>query len=119
MTRPWTPDEGLPGGGKRLHVKRCCEACGRPLGDVTPAELEAAVALAPLPPVADECGCPAVVEQLARALNARDKVEFETAPWAALGGDGQALYLRDAGHIVRVMVALGWGPIGPLRESLT
>lgn len=56
-TRPWTPDEHLPGGGKRIHVKRCCNSCGRVLGDVTEAEIEAGVAGRPLPDVTAECGC--------------------------------------------------------------
>lgn len=56
-TRPWTPDEHLPGGGKRIHVKRCCNGCGRPIGDVTEAEIEAGIAGRPLPDVTAECGC--------------------------------------------------------------
>lgn len=44
MTRPWTPHETHSDGSKTLHVKRCCEACGRPLGDATQAVLDAALA---------------------------------------------------------------------------
>ena len=32
--RPWTEDEPIPGGGKRITVKRCCNGCGAALGDV-------------------------------------------------------------------------------------
>lgn len=56
-TRPWTPDESLPDGVTRIHVKRCCNGCGRILGDVTEAEIDAAVTGAPLPDVTAECGC--------------------------------------------------------------
>lgn len=55
--RPSTPDETLPDGSRRCRVKRCCNGCGRVLGDVTEAEIDAAVAGIPLPDVRDECGC--------------------------------------------------------------
>ncbi len=41
----------------RITVQRCCNGCGRSLGDATDDELNAAVAGAPLPDVRDECGC--------------------------------------------------------------
>ncbi len=56
MARPWTPDFPT-GDGQRITVKRCCDRCRRPLGDVTPEEMEAAVAGTRLPSVEAECGC--------------------------------------------------------------
>jgi hypothetical protein len=42
---------------RTIHVKRCCNGCGREIGDVTEAEMDAAVTGMPLPDVRDECGC--------------------------------------------------------------
>ena len=42
---------------KRMTVQRCCNGCGRSLGDVTEQEIECAVAGRPLPDVRQECGC--------------------------------------------------------------
>jgi hypothetical protein len=42
MSRTWTPDTVNEDGSKTLRVKRCCDGCGRPLGDITGDELEAA-----------------------------------------------------------------------------
>jgi len=53
--RPWTPDEDLPSGGKRITVKRVCDGCGKPIGDVTEAELDRTVAGLPLLSVRGEC----------------------------------------------------------------
>ena len=55
--RVWTDDVNLPTGGKRLTLKRCCNDCGRQLGDVHDHELDAAMAGRILPDVHDECGC--------------------------------------------------------------
>lgn len=55
--RTWTPDVPLPDGGVRITVRRCCNGCGRELGDVTSAELGNAVVGLPLPDVRAECGC--------------------------------------------------------------
>jgi hypothetical protein len=55
-TRPSTDTVRLPEGGSRITVKRCCDACGRELGDATEAELDAAVTGRLLPSVLDECG---------------------------------------------------------------
>lgn len=55
-TRPFTDTARLPGGGSRVTVKRCCNGCGRELGDATEAELDAAMVGRPLPDVRDECG---------------------------------------------------------------
>lgn len=54
--RVWTDPVKRPEGGTRLRVKRCCNGCGRELGDAHEVELEAAVAGRPLPDVRDECG---------------------------------------------------------------
>lgn len=59
--RPDTPDVKTER-GKRITVKRMCNGCGRSLGDVTDAELDAAVSGARLPDVREECGCKAVWE---------------------------------------------------------
>lgn len=56
-TRPSTPPFDLPEGGKRITVQRCCNGCGRPLGDANDAEMDAAIAGASLPDVRSECGC--------------------------------------------------------------
>ena len=53
--RPVTPDVPLPGGGSRIHVKRCCNGCGQSLGDVTDAEIAAAIDGRGLPDVRKEC----------------------------------------------------------------
>lgn len=52
-TRPYTPDRDLGGGKRRLHVKRCCNGCGKELGDAHDDELTGG----PLPDVRLECGC--------------------------------------------------------------
>lgn len=39
----------------RIHVHRCCNGCGLDIGDVTDAEIDAAVWGDPLPDVRDEC----------------------------------------------------------------
>lgn len=109
MTRPWTPHE-VRDGKKILHVKRCCEQCGREIGDVTQAEVEAAIAGIPLPDVADECGCPAVIEQIAMFAHRRDELAYGTASWDTIGEPGRHDYRKDAAATVRAMVALGWAP---------
>lgn len=117
MTRPWTPHETLPDGTRRLHVKRCCENCGREIGDVTPEELEAAIAGAPLPAVADECGCPPTIAQLAMFMQGRDAHEngkwadgLTHPTWEEIGPAGQEAYVKDATALLRAIVHLGWAP---------
>lgn len=51
-----TPDE-LTTTGRKIRVKRSCDGCGESVGDVTEAELDAAVAGRPLPSVIAEHGC--------------------------------------------------------------
>ena len=53
--RPWTPDEDLPGGGKRITAKRVCNGCGDLVGDVTDDEIDRAISGLPLDDVTDEC----------------------------------------------------------------
>lgn len=116
--RPWTLDT-ISDGKRTIRVKRCCEACGRPVGDVTETETDAAVAGAPLPPVADECGCAAVVEQLALFTQRHDSIRHGRVDakgvghptWEELGPDAREEYLHDARNSVRVMVHLGWAPL--------
>lgn len=55
--RIWTDDARLPNGVTRITVKRCCNGCGRRLGDVHDHELDHAMAGLPLPDVTAECGC--------------------------------------------------------------
>jgi hypothetical protein len=59
--RPWTDDvrTARPDGSTSttIVVKRCCNGCQRPLGDVTDDEIDAAVDGLPLPDVRTECGC--------------------------------------------------------------
>ena len=57
MSRKWTPDYVAPDGMTHMTLKRCCNGCGRPLGDVTDAELGAAISGFPMPDVTGECGC--------------------------------------------------------------
>ena len=57
MARHFTPDKTNDDGSRTIHVKRCCNGCGKNIGDVTEAELDAAVAGFPLPDVREECGC--------------------------------------------------------------
>lgn len=60
-----TPDEvttktgpdGTTRTSRKIRVKRSCDGCGESLGDITEAELDAAVAGRPLPSVASEHGC--------------------------------------------------------------
>ena len=56
MTRPNTPDEQTAT-GTRITVKRVCDGCHEPIGDVTDQELEEAMAGAPLYSVSAEHGC--------------------------------------------------------------
>lgn len=119
MTRPWTPVQEMPDGRRRLTVKRCCENCGRELGDATNEELEAAVDGARLPDVAEECGCRTTIEQLALFSQARDARDWgakgagqtEHHPtWSEIDPAGREQYITDATAIVRAIVALGWAP---------
>lgn len=50
-----TPDVPKPGGGVIIAVRRCCNGCGQPIGDVTEDEIDAAVGGLPLPDVRHEC----------------------------------------------------------------
>lgn len=61
MTRPSTPPKRASDGRTIITVHRCCNGCGRDLGDALPDELEQAVAGLLLPGVRDECGCPAMM----------------------------------------------------------
>lgn len=57
-TRPWTDDLlNCTGEWCDSVTKRCCNGCGRKLGDVTDAEIQAGVDGRQLPDVRRECGC--------------------------------------------------------------
>jgi hypothetical protein len=55
-TRTHTPDRTNDNGSTTIKLKRACNGCGHLLGDVTEAEMERAVAGAPLLDVRAECG---------------------------------------------------------------
>lgn len=115
--RPWTLDK-VEGKTKTIRVKRCCENCGRPIGDVTDDETAAAIAGAPLPSVVDECGCRAVIEQVAMFTQRRDAmlhvstVDGVAHPtWDECGPGAREEYLEDARQVVRALAHLGWAPL--------
>lgn len=117
MTRPWTPPTKTESGGTRITVKRACERCGRDIGDATRDELDAAIAGAPLPDVAHECGCPHAIEQLALVMQGRDSRDWgyvidgtHRPTWTEIDPAGQEQYLEDAAIAVRVLAHLGWAP---------
>lgn len=57
MARNFTPDKRNADGSTTFRVKRYCNGCGKSIGDVNEAELDAAIAGLPLPDVREECGC--------------------------------------------------------------
>lgn len=56
--RIWTDTVRLAT-SSRITLKRCCNGCGRELGDVHDTEMDAAIAGWSLPDVTRECGCAA------------------------------------------------------------
>lgn len=122
--RPWT----LPvrtESGTRISVKRSCENCGALVGDVTEEELKLAFAGAPLPNVAEECGCARVVEQLAMLTQRADAYDNGTGPdgkmhptWDELGEPGQEAYRAEALRTLRAVAHLGWGPIERIEKQI-
>jgi hypothetical protein len=114
MTRPYTPDEQTGERSRRIYVKRCCENCGREIGDMTQEEGEAAMSGAPLPSVAEECGCPPILEQLARFMNRRDEHENGTAAWDQLDEVAHESYRKDARYAMQALAHLGWAQKGSL-----
>jgi hypothetical protein len=52
--RKSTPDQ-VNGTRRTIRVQRCCNGCGKPIGDADEADMNAAVAGLPLPDVRDEC----------------------------------------------------------------
>ncbi|WP_417510611.1 hypothetical protein [Microbacterium sp.] len=116
--RPWTLDK-VEGKKRTIRVKRTCENCYRPIGDANDAEMDAAVAGAPLPSVADECGCGEVIEQLAMLSQRYDALHHGTVAadgsarptWDELGPAAREEYLKEATNTVRAMVHLGWAPL--------
>jgi hypothetical protein len=117
MSRTFTPPRETESGGTRITVHRHCDSCGRDIGDATREELEAAIAGAPLPDVAAECGCARAIEQLSLFAQARDArasgaiIDGIAHPtWDEIDPVGRQEYLADATAIVRAIVALGWAP---------
>jgi hypothetical protein len=49
----WTDEDGRE--HRVMTVQRCCNGCGREIGDVTDDEITAAITGAPLTDVRDEC----------------------------------------------------------------
>ena len=56
-SRPWTPDYVDTDGVTHMTMRRCCNGCGREIGDATIEELQACVTGVQMPDVRDECGC--------------------------------------------------------------
>lgn len=115
--RPWTPTI-VEGTKRRLTVKRTCENCGREIGDATQDELAAAVSGSRFAPVADECGCPELVTQLAMFAQRYDAIHYGSTvdgishpTWDELGPDAREDYEKEATNTVRAMVRLGWAPL--------
>ncbi|MFD3336099.1 hypothetical protein ACFWV1_26145 [Streptomyces sp. NPDC058700] len=54
-TRTNTPDRTNPDGTRTITTKRACNGCGQLIGDITTAEMNAAVDGRPLPDVRREC----------------------------------------------------------------
>lgn len=57
MARTSTPDRINADGSTTIRVQRCCNGCGRRLGDATETELNTAITRGSLPDVREECGC--------------------------------------------------------------
>jgi hypothetical protein len=55
LPRHRTPEARNPDGSKAITIQRCCNGCGRSLGDVTFTEIQAAIDGRPLPDVRKEC----------------------------------------------------------------
>lgn len=53
--RPWTDPVSNEGGGHTFVVKRCCDLCERPVGDVSSTEAEALIEGHPLPAASLDC----------------------------------------------------------------
>lgn len=73
MARNFTPDRKNADGSTTVRIKRCCNGCGKNIGDVTESELEAAVAGAPLPDVRKECGCLSVLDEIKEERKRQDR----------------------------------------------
>lgn len=56
-SRPNTRNTTNTDGSTHMVVKRCCNGCGREIGDADVADLSAAISGAELPDVRTECGC--------------------------------------------------------------
>lgn len=101
--RPWTPDEKIEGGGTRITVKRCCNGCGRQLGDVTDAEMDATIEGRPLPDVRAECGC-LVSDGADSAVAEPSGPETPAEPFTGASG--------DLGRLVAALRAEAEAPVG-------
>lgn len=57
MARTVTPPRRNANGSTTYVTQRCCDGCGRELGDVYLAEIDQYMTTGRLPSVVDECGC--------------------------------------------------------------
>lgn len=55
--RTHTPPKPNATGGTTIRVHRCCNGCGRDIGDANDSEILRLMAGQPLPDVRSECGC--------------------------------------------------------------
>lgn len=55
--RTHTPPKPNATGGTTIRVHRCCNGCGRDIGDANDQEMESAVSGSLMPDVRGECGC--------------------------------------------------------------
>lgn len=102
----WTRPDTQPVIEERLgrtittrKIKRCCNGCGRELGDVNDDEILDAVLGTPIPDVRIECGCWSTPE-VERLIDERDQardlaVRLEQENYALRGFFGQALRLAE------------------------
>jgi hypothetical protein len=121
--RTRTPDAGLPDGSRRITVQRCCNGCGDPLGDVTDAEITAAVDGRSLPDVTWECPrCSSTAQKLRDQL-ATEQRRREFAEGRATAAEDQAQAAEHRaraykGHATRIRnrAAAGVCPVDGCRR---
>lgn len=80
---------------------------------------------APLPSVAEECGCVTIVAQLAMLNQRADAHQNGTWPdgemhptWDEIGLAGQESYRTEALRSMRALVHLGWGPLQRVLKQI-
>jgi hypothetical protein len=123
--RTHTPDRTNDDGSTTFHVKRACNGCGHLLGDVTEAEMERAVAGAPLLDVRAECdhcrplvaleaaGCKTwrlTERSFARVSHEIDRLRpwvFTKGYWQTVDGELQVVGLRVGQYPDHVVAYFG------------